>query len=347
MSGGVDSSLSAALLKEEGYNVIGVFIKTWHPPFMECPWKEDRVDAMRIAQKLDIPFKTIDLSKEYKKEVIDYMLSEYKKGRTPNPDVMCNKHIKFGGFFSYAEKEGADFVATGHYARMKRKGKETMLLRGKEKNKDQSYFLWTIKKRQLSKTLFPVGNFAEKKEVREEAKKRGLVTAEKKDSQGLCFIGKLDFKAFLKQYIKQNKGNVVNREGETIGTHDGVVFYTVGERRGFTILKKTPHDKPYYIVQKNIKKNELVVATEFQKKEFLVKEVILSQTNWIVEKRPPLGGKYHAQVRYRQKPIPCSLVKRGGRSVVVFSKPQEAVTSGQSLVLYKSEQCLGGGIISR
>ncbi len=206
LSGGVDSSVSAALLQSQGYDVFGVFIKVWQPDFYECTWKEDRLDAMRVCAKLNIPFYTLDLEKEYKKEVVDYMIEEYKNGRTPNPDVMCNKYIKFGGFFDWAMSQGADFVATGHYARL---NKEHELVAGRDSNKDQSYFLWTLTKEQLSKTLFPVGDI-EKTEVRKLAKKFGLPTAEKKDSQGLCFIGKVDMAEFLHHFIETKPGPVLN-----------------------------------------------------------------------------------------------------------------------------------------
>ena len=221
MSGGVDSSVSAALLKEHGYDVTGVFIKVWQPEFFECTWRADRLDAMRVCAKLDIPFLTLNLEKEYKKEVVDYMIDEYKAGRTPNPDVMCNKYIKFGGFFDFAMKHSADFIATGHYARVKKfpRGETSgfnpspevsprgtyQLLAGRDKNKDQSYFLWTLTQKQLQKTLFPIGDI-DKPEVRKLAEKYGLATAVKKDSQGLCFIGKIDMKDFLKNYMKEKKG---------------------------------------------------------------------------------------------------------------------------------------------
>ena len=233
MSGGVDSSVSAALLKKAGYDVTGVFIKVWQPDWINCTWKEDRMDAMRVAALLDIPFITLDLEKEYKEEVVDYMISEYRAGRTPNPDVMCNRYVKFGGFYDWAMKQGADYVATGHYAQVI----DGKLIAGNDKNKDQTYFLWTLNKEQLSKTIFPVGNI-EKPEVRKLAKKFNLPNAEKKDSQGLCFIGKIDIKEFLSHYIDSKRGNVLNIEGEVIGEHDGSFFFTIGERHGFNILKK-------------------------------------------------------------------------------------------------------------
>src|SRR3989338_1920286 len=231
LSGGVDSSVSAALLKKEGYEVTGVFIKVWQPDWISCTWGEDRLDAMRICAKLGIPFITLDLSKDYKRRVVDYMIAEYRAGRTPNPDVMCNAHVKFGGFYKFSRKNGADFVATGHYAQIKLQASSLKLLTSADKEKDQSYFLWQIKQEQLTNILFPVGGL-EKPEVRKLAKKFGLSTAEKKDSQGLCFLGKIDVKEFLKHFIKQKPGKVLNEKEEVVGEHSGAVFFTLGERHG-------------------------------------------------------------------------------------------------------------------
>ena len=260
MSGGVDSSVSALLLKKNDYDVTGVFIKVWQPEFFECTWRQDRLDAMRVCAKLDIPFITLNLESEYKKEVVDYMIEEYKRGRTPNPDVMCNKYVKFGGFFDWAIEQGADYVATGHYARTSRvesrKSKVesknlnimnkhygvsnntimNQLVAGSDKNKDQTYFLWTLTQKQLSKTLFPIGDL-DKPKVRKLAEKYVLSTAVKKDSQGLCFIGKIDIKDFLRNYIKEKKGKVLDENGNKIGEHDGAFYLTVGQRHGFNITR--------------------------------------------------------------------------------------------------------------
>ncbi|MFC1802234.1 tRNA 2-thiouridine(34) synthase MnmA, partial [Patescibacteria group bacterium] len=239
MSGGVDSSVSAVLLKKQGYNVVGCFIKTWHPDFLPCTWKEDRLDAMRVCAFLEIPFIDIDLEKEYKEEVFQYMVSEYREGRTPNPDVMCNKKIKFGGFFKKAMSLGADFVATGHYARNVLRGGKQNLMKGVDNNKDQTYFLWTLTQEKLEKIIFPIGHL-EKKEVRKLAKKFNLPTAEKKESQGLCFVGKIEMKDFLKRFLEEKKGDVLNEKGEVVGWHEGAQYYTIGQRHGFIITKKTP-----------------------------------------------------------------------------------------------------------
>lgn len=333
MSGGVDSSVSAALLKKEGYEVIGVFIKVWQPDWITCTWKEDRLDAMRVAAKLDIPFITLDLEKEYKEEVVDYMINEYKAGRTPNPDVMCNRSVKFGGFYNWAMKQGADFVATGHYARSE-SGK---LIAGNDKNKDQSYFLWTLTKEQIARTLFPVGNI-EKPEVRKLAKKFDLPNADKKDSQGLCFIGKIDIKDFLSHYIESKKGNVLNEKGEIIGEHDGAFYFTIGERHGYTITNKTPNDKPYYVISKDIVNNTITVANEIKSNNRLA---TLSNINWN-QGKALINKNLKARSRYRAS---LQDIKFINENTIEFAEPQATLSSGQSLVFYDGDICLGGGII--
>ncbi len=351
MSGGVDSSVSALLLKKAGYDVTGVFIKVWQPEFFECTWRQDRLDAMRVCAKLDIPFITLNLEDEYKNQVVDYMIKEYKLGRTPNPDVMCNKYVKFGGFFDWAMKQGADFVATGHYAQVKDINDKYELIAGEDKNKDQSYFLWTLTQKQLSRTLFPVGNI-DKQEVRRLADKYGLSTAIKKDSQGLCFIGKVDIKDFLKNYIKEKKGNVLNGSGKVIGKHDGAFYLTIGQRHGFTITEKTPNDSPYYIVSKDIKKNTIIVSQDKIHEENNSKIVKLEKINWTLGSEPDLSKIYSARIRYRQ-PLEECIIKsikntniRHGLYELNFKNSQKAITSGQSVVIYDGEVCLGGGIIS-
>lgn len=357
MSGGVDSSVAAALLQKRGFDVTGVFIKVWQPEAAgggahtgaageQCTWKDDRLDAMRVAAHLDIPFMTLDLENEYKQGVIDYMVREYKEGRTPNPDVMCNKRIKFGAFFKKAMEMGADYVAMGHYARIGQENDSVALLAGVDANKDQSYFLWTLAQKELQKTLFPIGEY-QKSEVREMARKFGLPTAEKKDSQGLCFVGKLDMKEFLKDFIPKKKGEVVNEKGEVIGSHDGAYFYTRGQRHGFTVTAQTAEDAPLYVVAKYIEKNTLIVSHRSLGGELPLgkKEMSLREVNWIGEK-PVEGKRYGARFRYRQKLLECMVSSLSQESALAhFDEPQTA-DIGQSLVLYDGEICLGGGVIA-
>lgn len=352
MSGGVDSSVSALLLKKAGYDVTGVFIKVWQPEFFECTWRQDRLDAMRVCAKLEIPFITLNLEDEYKNEVVDYMIEEYKRGRTPNPDVMCNKYVKFGGFFDWAMTQGADFVATGHYARIKNIKDKAAMLAGEDKNKDQSYFLWTLTQKQLSHTLFPIGEI-DKPKVRRLAEKYGLATAIKKDSQGLCFIGKIDIKDFLKNYIKEQKGKVLSDGGEVIGEHDGAFYLTIGQRHGFRITEKTPEDSPYYIIEKNIKNNTIIVSQDSRKVIAQNSKVIrLEKTNWTLGEVPDLSKKYTARIRYRQPLEECTIKKVTdmrdsvyGAFELHFTNAQKAITPGQSAVIYDKNICLGGGII--
>ena len=358
LSGGVDSAVSAALLKRDGYEVIGVFIKAWTPPGFVCNWKEDRRSAMRVAAILNIPFITLDLEKEYKRDVVDYMISEYQKGRTPNPDVMCNKEIKFGVFLEFALKNGADFVATGHYAKVvnsqqiidNSKNKKVNdynlsstiynLCEGADKNKDQSYFLWTLTRDQLKHILFPIGHL-EKPEVRKLAIKFDLPQATRKDSQGLCFLGKIDMKEFLSQYIKHKRGDVLNLKGEVIGHHEGVLFFTLGERHGFTITKKTSDHHKLYVVTKDIEKNTVTVASKITPQISKVQgaSLCLKDVNLIGE--IPKNKEMGCRFRYRQEKIPCKLVENR----VVFETKQEAAAPGQSVVFYDGEVCLGGGVL--
>ncbi len=374
LSGGVDSAVSSAILKKEGYEVVGVFIKTWHPDFLECNEEEERRDAMRVAAHLDIPFLTFDFEDVYKKEVADYMIREYKAGRTPNPDVMCNKEVKFGAFLQKALAMGADFVATGHYAQDKKimlshgshpvlnmadralvaKAEESTsfyLAKGKDPSKDQSYFLWTLNQKQLSKILFPIGHL-KKTEVRKLAKKFKLPVAEKKDSQGICFLGAVDLKEFLKHYIKEKKGEVILVPSEVeggkkkvIGCHNGVVFHTLGERHGFVITKKGPNDARYYIVDKDIKKNILTVSQNRNiSNSTILTNYRIENTNWISE-TPENNKKYTAQIRYHGDFLPCKIkIKSKTKAEVIFKK-SVLVASGQSCVIYDKDICLGGGVV--
>ncbi len=338
MSGGVDSSVAAALLKKQGFEVVGVFLKVWDPSEsdkdIKCTWREDRREAMRAAAHLGLPLVTWDLSKEYKEGIVDYMLAEYQAGRTPNPDVMCNKHIKFGAFYDRAIKLGADFVATGHYAQIK----NGTLVKAKDVTKDQAYFLYQLKPAVLAQTIFPVGGLL-KSEVRHLAQKFKLPNALRKDSQGLCFIGKFDFKQFLKSELKTKPGSVLNEAGEIIGTHEGAGLYTLGERHGFTITTKTPNDKPYYIVTKDIKANTLTVSQNPGGNKLAKQEFNLTETNWF---NLPLDNKtYSAQIRYHGELLTCQI--KGNK--ITFTKPLTDLAAGQSVVVYDGQTVVGGGII--
>ena len=333
LSGGVDSAVSAALLKTAGYEVIGCFIKIWRPEFIDCPWQRDRLDAMRVCTALEIPFKEIDLSDEYKEQVIDDMVSNYKRGITPNPDVLCNRHIKFGAFAKWAFKNGADFIATGHYAQ----NDDGQLIRGKDANKDQSYFLWQLMKDDLERVMFPVGGLP-KSEVRALAEKFGLPVAKKKDSQGLCFVGDITIRDFLAHYITLEKGTVLDEDGIVIGEHDGAALYTLGERHGFRITVKSASKAPHFVIGIDTKKNTITVSTDRSKS--MRSEVALINIRW-VHSAPKNGTRFEAQSRYRETPVACTITG----STVIFDSPHFA-PPGQSLVLYDGEKLVGGGIIS-
>ena len=362
MSGGVDSSVAAFLLKRVGYDVHGVYMKEWVPAGITCEAGSDRDMAARVAAHLNIPFEVWDFRKEYKKHVADYMLREYKAGRTPNPDVMCNREVKFGVFLKQALKQGADFIATGHYVikheawnmkhrKLYKNVSSFRIHASRDTNKDQSYFLWTLTQQQLKYCLFPIGGYA-KSEVRVIAKKAGLPSWDKKDSQGVCFVGKLDFGQFLRKYLPHKKGKIVTTDGKEIGTHDGVWFYTLGQRHGIGIGGGTP----YYVAAKNLKKNILIVGVGDADKKLFQKELTAQNLNW-VSGNPLAGGSTlpmvcKARIRYRQPLETCRVSKTAQGVKVVFSKPQRAITPGQSIVFYKStgnlpagRQVLGGGII--
>ncbi len=349
MSGGVDSSLSAALLLEQGYEVVGAFMKNWSggaegprcadpeqagESFEECGWKEERRDAMRVAAQLGIPFVTFDFEKEYRALVVDEMFRAYAAGRTPNPDVLCNRFVKFDLFVKEADKLGCDFVATGHYARVE----DGRLLRAADENKDQTYFLWAVPPAALSRVLFPVGHLT-KLEVRAEAEKRGLSTAGKKDSTGICFVGEVDMKAFLRARIPDVPGNVVSPDGEVLGRHDGLSFYTIGQRHGLDLGGGPAR----YVAAKRRETNELVAAEEGHPSLFRG-EVEAAEANWF--RQPELGARCQARIRHRQPLVGCIVwPEDNGRVRVVFNEPQRGVSSGQSVVLYDGEDVLGGAVI--
>jgi len=381
VSGGVDSSVSAALLKEQGYDVVGVFIRTWTPDFIECTWKDERRDAMRVCAHLDIPFLECDAEEEYKKGVADYMIEEYKKGNTPNPDVMCNREVKFGVFWNFAKSKGADYIATGHYAinaparltgavhlldSLNTKKSQKVLRKlqvfassptpvafqgpcelhtGIDHSKDQSYFLWTLTQKDLTHTLFPVG-YLKKTEVRKLAFKYKLPTATKKDSQGVCFLGPLDMKDFLRHYIKSQKGDVLNDKGVVIGSHDGAVFFTLGERHGFILNKHSESDKPLYVIVKDIKSNTITVSTRSDLGEkSLYRTVLCSNTNWI-SKIPREDENYKAQIRYHGELLDCKIFCTSPTGTEITFNKNILVDKGQSIVIYDGDICLGGGVVN-
>jgi tRNA-specific 2-thiouridylase len=342
ISGGVDSSVSALLLKQQGYDVEGVFAKVWQPDFVECTWRDEMKDAMRVCAKLEIPFHFLDLEQEYKKNVADYMIAEYQSGRTPNPDVMCNTHIKFGYIYEFAMKNNFDYVATGHYAQ----NIKGQLARGIDTNKDQSYFLWNISKEKFKHILFPIGHLT-KNSVRKIAQKNNLFTSDKKDSQGLCFIGPVDMKSFLKQLIQTKKGDVYNIKNECIGIHDGVELYTIGERHGFTIhpTYKTSYEHPLFVIEKNVEKNILVV--DFNPP--FISEVQVDSTNFFNEDLNTSEAlDIEVQFRYRQEPIIAQYIHTDTTDKIIFKKPiQGFIALGQSAVFYQKDTCLGGGIVQK
>ena len=396
LSGGVDSAVSAAVLKEQGCDVVGVYLECWKEP--GCKTEEDRKDALEVALKLKIPFKVLDYRKEYKRKVVDYFYSEYKKGLTPNPDVMCNAQIKFGMFYEWMKDNKFDYMATGHYARIKlklvnhscartdssavpatadylrtrradRQGGPSSahlrkllakkvncvslsLLQGIDKKKDQSYFLYRLKVEQLKRILFPVGEMT-KAQVRRKARELELKVADKPDSQGICFIGKVDVREFLKKRLGEKKGEVVDAEGEVIGEHKGIWFYTVGQRHGFTINSKSEYRSskigkrpPLYVIEKDVKKNRLVVGEE---QEVYRDEFEVGDLNWINRfKIQDSGSKnIRARIRHGGELVKCRLKIRGSEPLILvkLERPVKGVAAGQSAVFYDEEVCLGGGVI--
>jgi tRNA-specific 2-thiouridylase len=341
LSGGVDSSVAAARLIDTGYTVVGVFIKVWHPDWLVCNWEEERLDAMRVAAHLGIPFLTCDGEATYRDAVAAYFIESYRAGKTPNPDVMCNKEVKFGAFLDFARAHGADFIATGHYAR---KGGDEVLLRGIDKGKDQSYFLWSLSPEQLRYSLFPVGDTI-KSDLRAEAKQRGLPTAQKKDSQGVCFLGHIDIPDFLSHYIDLTDGAVLDTDGNTIGEHRGAFVYTLGQRHGFTTKHTSSDSAPLYVVAKDIEHNTITVApvppTLSAADSFTIGTLV-----WRGAEPLAIGQEYDAQMRYRQTPFRAVVTAVTDTTVTLKPKTvTDLPASGQSCVLYNSDFCLGGGMM--
>lgn len=364
LSGGVDSSVTAALLVEQGYDVTGVYMKNWSKdlPGFPCPWKEDYQDAKRVAVKLGIPFELFDFEDEYFEKVVEYMLDGFKSGITPNPDVMCNQEIKFKLFYELAREKGADFIATGHYAKVSNNeakigfksdlnpiSNKGRLLVAKDSNKDQTYFLYRISEDVLNHTLFPLGNMA-KPQVREEAKKRGLITANKKESMGICFVGKVGIREFLTTYLRNDgpnaekylrSGAIIDQNGAKIGEHDGAIFYTIGQRHGLDV----GGGLPYYVTGKDMHKNEVYVTNNIQDESLWSDTLALTEMHWI-NTSPVVGNKLHVRTRHRAPTVECEIVNIEKNGITIqLQEKLRALTPGQSAVLYDGDICIGGGII--
>lgn len=351
MSGGVDSSVSAYLLQQQGYHVVGLFMKNWEEDDNEeyCSAAVDLADAKAVCDKLNIELFTINFAAEYWDNVFEHFLSEYKAGRTPNPDILCNKEIKFKAFLEYAAEDlGADYIATGHYVRKRETNNKVELLRGIDNNKDQSYFLYTLSEQQLRQSLFPVGEL-EKPKVREIAQQLGLATAAKKDSTGICFIGERKFSDFLARYLPAQSGVIRTVDGEVIGQHQGLMYHTLGQRKGLGIggLKQA-EDTPWYVVDKDIKNNELIVAQGHNHPALFSDGLIAQQLHWVNRQVITKPFSCTVKTRYRQQDIACQVNPLAEDKIeVIFESPVAAVTPGQSAVFYQGEVCLGGGIIEQ
>lgn len=344
LSGGVDSAVAAARLIDAGHDVVGVFIKVWHPEWLVCNWEQERLDAMRVAARLRIPFLTCDAEAAYRDDVAAYFIREYTAGRTPNPDVMCNQHVKFGAFLQFAQAHGAAAIATGHYARRITTEHGPQLMRGIDPTKDQSYFLWSLTAAQLGSALFPIGD-TPKAAIRAEAERRGLPVADKRDSQGICFLGHIDIKTFLGHYTTLTPGNVLNESGHVIGTHESALIYTLGQRHGFSITGSGPTSTPHYVIDKNVASNTITVSPNppviATNSDVTLTEVVL---------RTPLyvGMTLTAETRYHQRtPLTATVTTLSSDRLTLTTKAaSEAVSPGQSCVLYQGDTCIGGGIIA-
>lgn len=357
LSGGVDSSVALKLLKDSGVDVEAMFMRNWdsatnndilgNPDINDdvCPQEKDFQDAKRVADELGVKLNRIDFIEEYWDTVFSYFLNEYKKGRTPNPDIMCNKYIKFNAFLKHASTLGADYIAMGHYARVRHDKDKSYLLRGVDSNKDQTYFLCMISQAQLRKSLFPIGHLT-KPEVRQIAHEANLYTADKKDSTGICFIGERNFKQFLKNYLPAKPGNMVTLDGEVIGKHDGLMYYTIGQRKGLGIGGNNEFENAaWFVVGKNLEKNELIVGQGHDSDYLISNRCVASECNWICD--VPLDDHpYTAKFRYRQNDNPVTIKKLPGNKIeVLYPIGVRAVTPGQAVVLYDGDVCLGGAII--
>ena len=348
MSGGVDSSVTALLLQQQGYRIFGLFMKNWEQDDEGgCSAAADMADAKAVCQHLAIPFHTVNLSQAYWQDVFEYFLAEYQAGRTPNPDILCNKYIKFDAFWQHAKTLGATHMATGHYVRTQHHNSETYLLRGLDHNKDQSYFLHALNQTQLRHSLFPLGELA-KSTVRALAQQAGLINHNKKDSTGICFIGERKFQNFLNQYLLNQPGPIKTASGQIIGQHQGLMFHTLGQRKGLHIGGLSGHSEaPWYVARKDTTNNTLVVVQGREHPLLYQQDFYLTQMHWINPKIKTVYMACEAQIRYQQAAQPCILQQEANkRWHVSFKVPQWAVTPGQSAVFYKDEQCLGGGVIA-
>jgi tRNA-specific 2-thiouridylase len=350
MSGGVDSSVAAYLLIEQGYEVEGLFMKNWEDDDKDgyCAAEQDLADAKAVCTKLGIALHSVNFAQVYWDKVFEYFLAEYQAGRTPNPDILCNKEIKFKAFLDYAIKLGADFIATGHYVQKSIVNGQAVLLKGKDRNKDQSYFLHAISQQALEKSLFPVGELL-KPEVREIAENQGFINHDKKDSTGICFIGERKFKDFLSEYLLAKPGDIQTTTGDVIGKHDGLMYYTLGQRQGLKIggLKQA-EEKPWYVVDKDIERNSLIVAQGQEHPMLYSQGLICANIHWLQQDIPELPLQCMAKTRYRQHDQACIVSPQQTEGhCVMFSSPQRAVTPGQSIVFYAQNQCLGGAVIEQ
>ncbi|WP_059102742.1 tRNA 2-thiouridine(34) synthase MnmA [Shouchella shacheensis] len=344
MSGGVDSSVTALLLKEQGYDVIGIFMKNWDDSNDSgfCSATEDYEDVVRVCNQLEIPYYAVNFEKQYWEKVFTYFLEEYQAGRTPNPDVMCNKEIKFKAFLNHAISLGADYVATGHYAKLREEEGEYQLLRGADDNKDQTYFLNALSQKQLSKVMFPLGHLP-KSEVRKKAAEANLATATKKDSTGICFIGERDFKEFLQNFFPAQPGNMETVSGEVKGTHDGLMYYTLGQRQGLGIGGA---GEPWFVVDKDLERNVLIVGQGFDHEGLYSEGLKATNVNWLSRKERTAPFACTAKFRYRQPDQAVTVhPAEDGQALVTFREPQRAITPGQAVVFYEGERCIGGGTI--
>jgi tRNA-specific 2-thiouridylase len=349
MSGGVDSSVTALLLKQQGYLVEGLFMNNWEEPDVEetkgCQASKDLIDAASVCGSLGIKLHTMNFADEYWDRVFSYFLEEYAAGRTPNPDILCNKEIKFKAFLEYALELGADYIATGHFVRKREVNGQWQLLKGVDSNKDQSYFLYTLQQHQLAKALFPIGDLT-KDEVRKLAKKHKFRNHAKKDSTGICFIGERKFKDFLNKFLPAKPGEIKTDKGEVIGKHDGLMYYTLGQRQGIGIGgRKDSNEAPWYVLKKDLENNVLIVGQGHDHPLLFSKTLSANRLDWVAGAPPKIPCKCKTKTRYRQSDQACVIEKINDEANVVFDEPQWAVTPGQSVVFYQDEICLGGGVI--